>query len=157
MTTDTTAKTITRHVRINIGGDDKATPKVPHPIKWEYAFHCNDSQEAERFLSFRAYAYAARGALHEDALAGTITKATPIYSQADIRDIAIESVTTPDEARGGGGGGNPALASKAQAFAGLVKSGALTRETVLPLLATGKATLADAETALDKAIAKLAA
>ena len=182
MTTDTTAKSIIRHVRINIGGDDKATPKVAHPIKWEYAFPCNTEQEAEAFLSFRAYAYAARGELHDRALNGTImpplteqeyeleTQANGKdsanalrdarfpYSQADIRRIAIECVTTPDESRGGGnGGGNPALASKAQAFAGLVKSGQLARAVVIPLLATGKATAADAEAALDKAIAKLAA
>lgn len=148
-------KAIIRKVRINVGGDDKTN--VPHPINWEYSFPCNNSSEAETFLSFRAYAYAARGALHEEALAGIITKETPQYSNAEIRDIAIECVTSPNERRGGGnGGGNPALASKAAAFAGLVKAGTLARETVIPLLATGKATVADAEAALDKAIAKLA-
>jgi len=156
MTTDTTAKSIIRKVRINIGGDDKKG--IEHPVNWEYSFPCNTENEAETFLSFRAYAYAARGALHDDALNGIITKDTTPYSVKEIRDIAVDCVTSPNEKRGGGnGGGNPALASKASAFASLVKSGALTRETVLPLLATGKATMADAETALDKAIAKLPA
>lgn len=153
----TNTQGITRTVRINVGGDDKATPKVKHPINWEYSFPCNTPQEADAFLSARAYAYAARASLHEDAINRVITKDTTPYTLQELRELAIETVTTPNEARGGGnGGGNPALASKAQAFAGLVASGALTRETVLPLLATGKATMADAITALDKAIAKLA-
>lgn len=156
MNTDTLNKSIIRKVRINVGGDDKNN--VPHPINWEYTFPCNTEAEAEAFLSFRAYAYAARGALHEDALAGIITKDSPVPTVGDIRNIAIECVTSPNDKRGGGnGGGNPALAAKATAFAAFVKQGILKREEVLPQLATGKATMEQAALALDKAIAKLPA
>lgn len=167
VTIDANGKTnLIRKVRINVGGDSKIKRK--HHVNWCYSFPVNDETQAKAFLAFRAYAYAARSTLQEAALRGltvssdlptdalVLTATTPAMTQEQIMKLALDEVMTPNAKKSGGGGGNPALASKAQAFAGLVKSGALARETVLPLLATGKATMEDAIVALDKAIAKLA-
>ena len=156
MNTDTLNKSIIRKINANIGGDDKAG--IPHPVKWTWSFPCNTPEEADTFLLARAYYYAARESLHEDAVAGLYTKDSPAPTLAELRVFAHEAVTSPNEKRGGGnGGGNPALAAKATAFASFVKQGILKREEVLPQLATGKATMEQAALALDKAIAKLPA